>query len=141
MCYKWVVCNHYHVSTHVDPPSKGYDTNVGAGGSQLSGGQKQRVAIARALLRKPKILLLDEATSALDVDNERIVQQTLDEAMHDPNGGRTSLVVAHRLTTVMNCDEIVVIMGGRRVESGSPQALLQQKGAFYEIHNFGVGGQ
>ncbi|KAL5111589.1 ATP-dependent translocase ABCB1 [Taenia crassiceps] len=120
---------------------EGYDTNVGAGGSQLSGGQKQRVAIARALLRKPKILLLDEATSALDVDNERIVQQTLDEAMREPNGGRTSLVVAHRLTTVMNCDEIVVIIGGRRVESGSPHALLQQKGAFYEIHNLGVGGR
>ncbi|CDS40211.1 ATP binding cassette subfamily B MDR TAP [Echinococcus multilocularis] len=113
---------------------EGYETNVGAGGSQLSGGQKQRVAIARALLRKPKVLLLDEATSALDVDSERIVQQTLDQAMREPNGSRTSLVVAHRLTTVMNCDEIVVIMGGRRVESGSPQALLQQKGAFYEIH-------
>ncbi|VUZ45635.1 unnamed protein product [Hymenolepis diminuta] len=122
---------HEFISTLPD----GYDTNVGTGGSQLSGGQKQRVAIARALIRKPKILLLDEATSALDVDSERIVQQTLDEAMHEANGGRTCFVVAHRLTTVMNCDEIVVIMGGRRVEYGPPNLLLQQKGAFYELHN------
>ncbi|KAM7540114.1 hypothetical protein Aperf_G00000027533 [Anoplocephala perfoliata] len=114
---------------------EGYETNVGAGGSQLSGGQKQRIAIARALIRKPKILLLDEATSALDVDSERIVQQTLDEAMREANGGRTCFVVAHRLTTVMNCDEIVVLMNGRRVEYGPPKVLLQQKGAFYELHN------
>ena len=99
------------------------------------------MAIARALLRKPRILLLDEATSALDVDSERIVQHTLDEAMREPNGGRTSLVVAHRLTTVMNCDEIVVIMGGRNVESGSPQTLLKQKGAFYDLHNIDGGRQ
>ncbi|VDD78767.1 unnamed protein product, partial [Mesocestoides corti] len=116
-----------------------YETNVGAGGSQLSGGQKQRIAIARALIRKPKILLLDEATSALDVDSERIVQKTLDEAMRVPEGGRTSLVVAHRLTTVMNCDKIVVMMGGRRVEYGSPQALMQAKGIFYELQNVEAG--
>ncbi len=114
---------------------------MGTGGSQLSGGQKQRVAIARALLRKPKLLLLDEATSALDVDSERIVQQTLDEAMQETGGGRTSLVVAHQLTTVMNCDEIVVLMGGRQIESGSPQALMHAKGAFYALHNVDAGGQ
>ncbi|KAL5111333.1 ATP-dependent translocase ABCB1 [Taenia crassiceps] len=112
---------------------EGYETPVGARGSQLSGGQKQRIAIARALVRKPKLLLLDEATSALDNESERIVQAALDEAM--AKGGRTSLVVAHRLTTVENCDVIVVLQEGQRVEYGRPSELMQARGVFYTLHN------
>lgn len=111
----------------------GYETAVGPRGSQLSGGQKQRVAIARALIRNPRLLVLDEATAALDNESERIVQAALDEAMQ--RGGRTTLVVAHRLTTVENCDSIVVLENGRCVESGSPAALMEAKGAYYSLHN------
>ncbi len=99
----------------------------------MSGGQKQRVAIARAIVRKPRILLLDEATSALDNESERIVQAALDDAMAD--GSRTSLVVAHRLTTVENCDFIVVLQEGQKVESGPPAALMHARGVFYTLHN------
>lgn len=104
---------------------------AGQSGSRLSGGQKQRIAIARALVRKPKLLLLDEATSALDNESERIVQEALDAA----TGSRTSLVVAHRLTTVEKSDLIVVLEGGRKIEYGPPAALMESKGAFYALHN------
>lgn len=106
---------------------------MGARGSQLSGGQKQRIAIARALIRKPTLLLLDEATSALDNESERIVQAALDDAM--AKGGRTSLVVAHRLTTVENCDVIVVIQEGQQSEIGPPDGLMGIKGIYYQMHN------
>ncbi|CAH8854583.1 unnamed protein product [Trichobilharzia szidati] len=108
-----------------------YETLVGQRGSKLSGGQKQRIAIARALVRKPALLLLDEATSALDNESERIVQEALDAAM----GSRTSLVVAHRLSTVVNSDLIVVLQDGRKIEAGPPGALLEIKGAFYALHH------
>ncbi|TPP59637.1 ATP binding cassette subfamily B MDR TAP [Fasciola gigantica] len=108
----------------------GYETLAGVSGSQLSGGQKQRIAIARALIRKPKLLLLDEATSALDNESERIVQEALDAA----TGSRTSIVVAHRLTTVERSDLIVVLDSGRKIECGPPAALMETKGAFYALH-------
>ncbi|CAH8553784.1 unnamed protein product [Schistosoma intercalatum] len=108
-----------------------YETKVGQRGSKLSGGQKQRIAIARALVRKPALLLLDEATSALDNESERIVQEALDAAM----GSRTSLVVAHRLSTVVNADLVVVLRDERKIESGPPAALLAKKGAFYALHH------
>ncbi|CAL8101723.1 unnamed protein product [Calicophoron daubneyi] len=110
---------------------EGYETIAGPGGSHLSGGQKQRIAIARALLRKPVLLLLDEATSALDNESERVVQEALDAVV----GSRTSLVIAHRLSTVESADLIVVIYGGRKIEYGPPAALLQAKGAFYRLHH------
>jgi ATP-binding cassette subfamily B (MDR/TAP) protein 1 len=88
---------------------------VGEHGTQLSGGQKQRVAIARAILKNPRVLLLDEATSALDAESERTVQDALDRVM----AGRTTVVVAHRLSTVRNADTIAVVQAGAIVESGN----------------------
>ncbi|VDM16862.1 unnamed protein product [Hydatigera taeniaeformis] len=110
-----------------------YETRVGARGCRLSGGQKQRIAIARALVRNPQLLVLDEATAALDNESERVVQAALDKAMK--KGGRTCLVVAHRLTTVEACDMVVVLEHGKAVEWGTPSALLEAKGAYYALYN------
>ncbi|KAF8565923.1 hypothetical protein P879_02860 [Paragonimus westermani] len=110
---------------------EGYETSAGERGTRLSGGQKQRIAIARALVRKPPLLLLDEATSALDNESERVVQKALDAAV----GSRTSLVVAHRLSTVENAELVVVLQDGRKIEAGPPRVLLDAKGVFYALHH------
>jgi ABC transporter fused permease/ATP-binding protein len=107
----------------------GYDTMVGERGVRLSGGQKQRVAIARALLKDPRILVLDEATSALDAESEHLVQEALARLM----AGRTTLVIAHRLSTVKEADCVLVLDGGRVVQSGSHGELVEQEGLYRRL--------
>ncbi len=108
----------------------GYHTVVGERGYRLSGGEKQRLAIARMLLKSPTIVILDEATSHLDTDNEALVQEALTEALK----GRTSLVVAHRLSTIVNADVIVVLDNGVITESGSHNQLRSAGGLYAELY-------
>ncbi len=108
----------------------GYDTVVGERGVSLSGGQKQRVAIARALVMNPKILILDDATSSVDTETEYEIQQALQTAME----GRTTFVIAHRLLSLKNADEILVLDSGRIVERGTHQTLLALGGAYARIY-------
>lgn len=113
----------------VEALPEGFDTPLGERGKSLSGGQRQRMAIARALVRDAPILLLDEATSALDAENERLVQAALDQAMQ----GRTTIVIAHRLATVLRADRIVVMEDGKVVQEGTHQALMAQGGLYARL--------
>jgi len=106
-----------------------YDSQVGERGIQLSGGERQRIAIARVLLRDPKILILDEATSALDADTESHVQEALTNLMKN----RTSFVIAHRLSTVLNADKILVLRDGSLVETGTHAELIQRCGVYHNL--------
>ncbi|MEW4412973.1 ABC transporter ATP-binding protein [Clostridium sp. AN503] len=108
----------------------GYDTYVGERGVKLSGGQKQRISIARVFLKNPPILILDEATSALDNESEHIVSQSLERLAE----GRTTVTIAHRLTTIQNADRILVLSDGRIAEEGSHKKLLEEKGIYYQLY-------
>ncbi len=110
---------------------QGFNTQVGDQGKRLSGGQRQRISIARAFLRDPKILILDEATSALDSESEQVVQDALSVLMR----GRTTFVVAHRLSTIKNADQILVLDKGRLIEFGNHEALLANKGKYFELYS------
>jgi subfamily B ATP-binding cassette protein MsbA len=109
--------------------SHDYQTNIGDRGVRLSGGQRQRLCIARALLKNAPILILDEATSALDTESEQMVQKALDNLMVD----RTTFVIAHRLSTVIHADKIIVLENGRIVESGSHKLLLVSNGLYSRL--------
>jgi subfamily B ATP-binding cassette protein MsbA len=109
---------------------QGYDTMIGAHGVRLSGGQRQRIAIARAMLKNAPILLLDEATSSLDNESERSIQLALKKLMK----GRTTLVIAHRLTTIVDADIIFVVENGHIIESGSHQSLMSRQGKYYQLY-------
>jgi len=108
----------------------GYETQIGERGSKLSGGQRQRIAIARAILKNPRVLILDEATSALDTESEKLVQEALDKLMIS----RTSFVIAHRLSTVLRADLILVMERGKIVERGTHAELLAMGGLYSKLH-------
>jgi subfamily B ATP-binding cassette protein MsbA len=114
----------------IDKLPQGLDTPLGQNGVSLSGGQRQRIAIARALLRNAPILILDEATSALDTESERYIQQALERLVQ----GRTTMVIAHRLSTVQRADLIAVMQDGRIVETGRHDALLAHNGLYAALH-------
>tara|TARA_R100001369_G_scaffold23030_4_gene42336 strand:+ start:2096 stop:3766 length:1671 start_codon:yes stop_codon:yes gene_type:complete len=121
----------------IDALPQGFDTPLGPGGVQLSGGQRQRLAIARALLKNPAVLLLDEATSALDAESERLVQQALDRLMV----GRTSIVIAHRLATVIAADRLLVLDGGKLVAAGTHAELLTTSALYRHLAALQFGGE
>ena len=122
-----------NVREFIEALPQGYDTMIGENGSRLSGGQRQRIAIARALLRDPRVLILDEATSGLDAESEVLVKQALDRLMD----GRTTFIVAHRLSTIRHANVILVLDKGRIVEMGNHEALLSRQGKYAHFWELG----
>jgi ABC-type multidrug transport system fused ATPase/permease subunit len=109
---------------------EGYDTDVGKRGGRLSAGQRQLISFARAFLADPTVLILDEATASLDIPSERLIQR----ALHTLLGGRTAVIIAHRLTTVEIADRVIVIDAGQIVEDGTPAELLSRESRYHDLH-------
>jgi len=125
-------CKHANIHDFISSLPQGYDTDAGSRGISLSGGQRQRIAIARALIRDPQILLLDEATSALDSENETLVQQAIEKAAKG-RADRTTIAVAHRLSTIQRCDRIIVLHAGKVVEEGTHAELVAKRGRYHRM--------
>ena len=126
----WSACNSAQIGDFIRTLPNGMETIVGERGHRLSGGEKQRLAIARLLLKQPQIVVLDEATAHLDSENEALVQEALKSAL----AGRTSIVIAHRLSTVVLADQILVIENGRVVESGRHDELVAKGGLYFDLY-------
>jgi ABC-type multidrug transport system fused ATPase/permease subunit len=107
----------------------GYDTMLGERGVGVSGGEKQRISIARAVLKSPSILIFDEATAAVDSETEHLIQEAIDRLIE----GKTTLMIAHRLSTLKRANRIIVVDGGRIIENGSPDELMAMKGKYYKL--------
>jgi subfamily B ATP-binding cassette protein MsbA len=119
-----------HAHEFIERLSEGYATRVGERGVKLSGGQRQRIALARVFLRNPAVVILDEATSSLDTESERLVEA----AMADLLQGRSTLIIAHRMSTVQRADRVVVLSGGRVIEEGPPAELIANQGMFARLN-------
>lgn len=120
-----------HAWEFIEKLPQGIDTLIGERGQKLSGGQRQRISIARVILKNPPVLILDEATSAVDNETEAVIQESLAEATK----GRTTIVIAHRLSTVTGADSIYVLAGGEVVENGTHEELLNNRKTYYQLWN------
>jgi ATP-binding cassette subfamily B protein len=124
------VCKQLAIIDFIEKLPNGFQTYLGENGATLSGGQKQRLAIARALYRQPHILIMDEATSNLDSESEQVVQETIHELIAD---GKTVILIAHRLSTVVDADEIIVLREGQIIEKGDHTTLYKREGYYYHM--------